>query len=429
VDTDHFSVTLASALTGITSIDTIAVSSTALTFAGAGSISSTTTAAITIDSGTTGDVNLGTGNNAKTINLGTGTAGNTINIGTNNTVADAINIGSALDTTTLAGAFTLSALTTNGGVLYTNGSGAVGQTAAGSLGYVLTSNGGGAPTWTDPGSLTVRWNTIDDPNGNQTLAMADYTTTWNWATADTETAFSATANALTSGTLFNLSSTSTAGAGSGNSFLLDLSRSGTNSNASHTAYGIRSQVTNTGTTSTNIAGYFSASGATTNYAVYSPSGYSYFGGSFGIGSDAPTQTSKLAVVTTGLATTLDVTNNNTGSTAYGTRITKSGAATTGVGLYVTSSGATNNYAAIFDAGRVGIGDTTPDSLFDIEGAISGTPSSTGAWLNYTGSTFTDNATSGSGTATTFAANAFGQPTLAATNSNVTTSKARGAVIV
>jgi hypothetical protein len=65
----------------------------------------------------------------------------------------------------------------------------------------------------------------------------------------------------------------------------------------------------------------------------------------------------------------------------------------------------------------------PDSLFDFEGAISGTPSSTGAWLNYTGSTFTDSATSGSGTATTFAANAFGQPTLAATNSNVTTTNA------
>jgi hypothetical protein len=457
VDTDHFSITLASALTGINSIDTIAVSSTALTFAGAGTISSTTSSAITLDSGTTGTVNVGTGNNSKTINLGTGTAGNIINIATDNTVADTLNIASALDTTVLNGAIRIAALTTNG-PLYTSGGngtlnseaqlavsrGGTGQdfssTAQGSLpyfsatgtfsalapstaGYVLTTQGAGAnPTWTDAGSLTLRWNTIDDPNGNQTLAMADYTTNWNWATADNETAFSATANALTSGTLFNLSSTSTAGADSGNSFLLDLSRSGTNSNASHTAYGVRSQVTNTGTTSTNIAGYFSASGASTNYALYAPVGNMYLADALGIGTGS-VGTYKVDFGTGAYSRTLNVTNTSASGTAYGAYINKSGAATTGVGLYVTSSGATNNYAAIFDAGRVGIGDTTPDSLFDFEGAISGTPSSTGAWLNYTGSTFTDSATSGSGTATTFAANAFGQPTLAATNSNVTTTNA------
>ena len=60
-------------------------------------IVTTTTGALTLDSGTTGTVNLGTGNNAKTIAIGTGNAGNTINIGTNNTTLDTINIGSALD--------------------------------------------------------------------------------------------------------------------------------------------------------------------------------------------------------------------------------------------------------------------------------------------------------------------------------------------
>ncbi len=110
-----FNLTTAGALTGVASIDTIATSATALTFAGAGTISSTTISAITLDSGTTGLVNLGTGNNAKTINLGTGTAGNAINIGTNNTTADTIALGSALDTVTITGnsssTFVLNAVT------------------------------------------------------------------------------------------------------------------------------------------------------------------------------------------------------------------------------------------------------------------------------------------------------------------------------
>ncbi|MEO8581627.1 MAG: site-specific integrase [Patescibacteria group bacterium] len=43
---------------------------------------------------------------------------------------------------------TLSTFTTNGGLLYTNGSGVVAQTTAGSSGECLVSNAGGAPTWT-----------------------------------------------------------------------------------------------------------------------------------------------------------------------------------------------------------------------------------------------------------------------------------------
>jgi hypothetical protein len=64
---------------------------------GALSLLSNTTNSLILDSGTTGDVNLGTGNNSKTINVGTGTAGNMINIGTDDTTADTITIGSAKD--------------------------------------------------------------------------------------------------------------------------------------------------------------------------------------------------------------------------------------------------------------------------------------------------------------------------------------------
>ncbi len=62
-----------------------------------------TTGVLSLDSGTTGAVNVGTGNNIKTISIGTGTAGNTINIGNNNTTLDTINIGSALDDVAITG--------------------------------------------------------------------------------------------------------------------------------------------------------------------------------------------------------------------------------------------------------------------------------------------------------------------------------------
>lgn len=93
INSSGLNVTSAGALTGVASIDTIATSATALTFAGAGTIKSTTSSAITLDSGTTGIVNIGTG-----------TSGKTINIGSDDTTADTLVIGSAKDTTTVRGA-------------------------------------------------------------------------------------------------------------------------------------------------------------------------------------------------------------------------------------------------------------------------------------------------------------------------------------
>lgn len=69
---------------------------------GALTIVSGAATALTLDSGTTGAVNLGIGNNAKTLNIATGTAGDTINIGTDNTVTDILNIGSANDTLSIS---------------------------------------------------------------------------------------------------------------------------------------------------------------------------------------------------------------------------------------------------------------------------------------------------------------------------------------
>lgn len=92
-------------------------------------------------------------------------------------------------------------------------------------------------------------------------------------------------NTISNGSLLYLSSTSIVGTGGNNSRAITINRSGANSNATHTAYGLQSNITNTGATSTNVAGYFSASGATDNFAIIVPS----TGGNVGIGTTSPAQ--------------------------------------------------------------------------------------------------------------------------------------------
>ncbi len=57
---------------------------------------------------------------------------------------------------TFAG-LTLSGFTSNGGILYTNGSGILAQTSVGGLGQCLMSNGGGTPTWGTCAGGTNLW--------------------------------------------------------------------------------------------------------------------------------------------------------------------------------------------------------------------------------------------------------------------------------
>ncbi|MBI5465774.1 MAG: hypothetical protein HY974_00625, partial [Candidatus Kerfeldbacteria bacterium] len=135
-------ITNAGALTGVTSLDTIATSANALTFAADGSITSTGANALTLDSGTTGTINLGTGNNAKTINIGTGNAGNTINI------------GASLDTVAVLGAVTANNLSANNVAL---SGGAINGTTVGA-----TIRASGAFTTLDTNSTVTLQNLIVD---------------------------------------------------------------------------------------------------------------------------------------------------------------------------------------------------------------------------------------------------------------------------
>jgi hypothetical protein len=58
---------------------------------------------------------------------------------------------------------------------------------------------------------------------------------------------------------------------------------------------------------------------------------------------------------------LNILHTGAGITDYGSYISNTGGGTTNVAGYFTASGATNNYAAIFDSGSVGIGTTTPSA--------------------------------------------------------------------
>jgi hypothetical protein len=74
-------------------------------------------------------------------------------------------------------------------------------------------------------------------------------------------------------------------------------------------------------------------------------------------------------------------------------------------------------------GNVGIGTTAPGALLDVSGNRLGSPSLTGAYIGHAGPTFTDSSTTASGTATNMAFHAVASPTLAASNTGVTTTNA------
>lgn len=66
---------------------------------------------------------------------------------TNKTITTSGLLTAGAGFTVSSGSVTLSSLTTNGGILYTNGSGVVAQTAAGNSSQCLQSAGGGSPVW------------------------------------------------------------------------------------------------------------------------------------------------------------------------------------------------------------------------------------------------------------------------------------------
>lgn len=82
------------------------------------------------------------------------------------------------------------------------------------------------------------------------------------------------------------------------------------------------------------------------------------------------------------------------------------------------------FALTLDAASASTLQSTASQFLQLTpGAKAGTPSTTGGIVNLVASTYTDNNTAGSGTATAFDATAIQKPTLAATNANVVTTTA------
>jgi len=158
-------------------------------------------------------------------------------------------------------------------------------TPSGTIGIGTTSPGGTLSVVSDNATGTTTssaFNLTDSSLTTGTLAYLNSSSIITGKLLDvTATNNTWTGNGTTNG-LVDISSSSTAGTASSSSLLLNLTRSGANANASHIAYGLYSAVTNTGTTSTNVAGYFTASGATNNYAAI------FDAGNVGIGITTPT---------------------------------------------------------------------------------------------------------------------------------------------
>ena len=168
---------------------------------------------------------------------------------------------------------------------------------------------------------------------NQSFTMSSGTGKFTQTYTGTGPATSHTTTAPASGNIIDLISTTTASASADKG--LNVALSGANSTASVTRYGTYANVTTTGTSSTNVAGYYSASGATNNYGLIVAAG------SVGVGNTAPAATLDVTghIASTGFTATIGSCGTTPAITGNDTR----GTVTIGTGV-VTSCVVTFNTA-------------------------------------------------------------------------------------
>ena len=148
--------------------------------------------------------------------------------------------------------------------------GAAVRMPTGTVGQVLAMKAGDATTeWINQSALTIPINNLTAATGSNTLAIGNNPQVW-------------TANALSADAL-SLTSAASASTSFNDNKILRIVSSGVNTNASVGSYGIDISTIRTGTTSTNVAGQFAASGGTNNYAIIVPAS----SGNVGIGNSAP----------------------------------------------------------------------------------------------------------------------------------------------
>ncbi len=200
----------------------------------------------------------------------------------------------------------------------------------------LQSNGSGTLSVASCGGA-VALSSLSAAGATNTINNADYTQEWQW-------------NTLAGATGLKLSSTSTAAASNAQK-IFEVAQSGANATSTQTTYGGYFTNVKTGTSSTNVALYASATGGTDNYALLVPD----MGGRVGIGTIAPR----------GI---LDVTNGASSGNIYLEALDNvyigdfSG---NGSSVYLAVNGDSPSNGFIFNNGNVGIGDASPASLFTV----------------------------------------------------------------
>ncbi len=142
-----------------------------------------------------------------------------------------------------------------------------GSPTGGTTGQVLTKNSGTDYdySWATPsGGGGSVFSALTAATGTNTINNAAFAQEWQW-------------NSLAGASGLKLSSTSTAAASNAQR-LFEVDLSGANGTSAQTTYAGSFSNTHTGTTSVNVAGYFNASGGTTNYDAMFNGGRVSFGG-------------------------------------------------------------------------------------------------------------------------------------------------------
>jgi hypothetical protein len=206
---------------------------------------------------------------------------------------------------TLSGSGTGLSVSNNAAVTGTITSGAVvSNSYSQSTGNFAMSGTGTFATGTGPvalnGSTTIA--------ANQNFSMTSGTGKFSQTYSGTGPAAAITDTSGASGDILDLITTTTAAVTGDKAFSVAVS--GANAGSTVTRYGVYSGVTATGTSSTNVAGYFSASGATNNYGIVVPNG------NVGIGTTTPTSALEVhngAIVADAVSLTIQSVNFTTGN--------------------------------------------------------------------------------------------------------------------